>query len=492
MNRGGNEYIKKDNHDCILVYAILSKGFKVIENTIHPYLNIIALFFHDLMGILTNYILTRHEIERFSFHENSFPVVREFPHYLSYGDVTREIRHENKIFKKQHVGGLQSRIASYVAVFIERFISKEYIRIGISSGISLDADFKCKVFLDAPTISVPCFNRQMSILYDCIDEIWETTKLNVSSERMKKLVENHIHIYIKDQRSRTTQGVDVFITRFPAKISQRIISALCKTNKATVINILHGEGHGIIDEPIVGYGDKGFADVMLGYGDYGQKIWPQFEYAKPLFKEPQYIPSSSDVIKSIYRSSRVEPLKALENKKIMYVPTAFSGLRYRYGPFRDMPDVMYLQWQEQLIKHFPDLIWKGHCKERVRPDLVPSNARYITRERFEQCLNDVDIFFFDYVASAFFIACATEKPVIFFDIGLRNISVEGYESIKKRCIVIDVNVDSVGDLRERVAAQLKITLDNELTCRFSLSDNRDQSRYEILEEWISKDMVVTS
>ena len=38
---------------------------------------------------------------------------------------------------------------------------------------------------------------------------------------------------------------------------------------------------------------------------------------------------------------------------IFYFPTRLRGNNYRYGPYQDCPDYLYLSWQKSLIE-----IWK--------------------------------------------------------------------------------------------------------------------------------------
>ena len=54
--------VKKDNCDCIEIYNMLKHAFHECSDDTNKYLNIVAIFFHDLMRILTSYYLKKNEL----------------------------------------------------------------------------------------------------------------------------------------------------------------------------------------------------------------------------------------------------------------------------------------------------------------------------------------------------------------------------------------------------------------------------------------------
>ena len=92
-----NQHISKDNSDSIIIYRFLLKGFNEIEKRLKPQINIISLFFHQLMKILTSYALKKYEIQSRYKPDNTileFPV-NDFP-YISYNDLFNDIDYESK------------------------------------------------------------------------------------------------------------------------------------------------------------------------------------------------------------------------------------------------------------------------------------------------------------------------------------------------------------------------------------------------------------
>ena len=63
------------------------------------------------------------------------------------------------------------------------------------------------------------------------------------------------------------------------------------------------------------------------------------------------------------------------------------------------------------------------------------------KRALEECLDDYDFFIFDFLATGAVQALFSEKPIIYFDIGLRNLQREFHSDLKERCAVIPINFD---------------------------------------------------
>ena len=81
------------------------------------------------------------------------------------------------------------------------------------------------------------------------------------------------------------------------------------------------------------------------------------------------------------------------------------------------------------------------------------------KKTFVEIENEVDIYVFDYIGTAFNQACATNKPVIYFDIGLRNISRHAMTKIKERTVYFNLKIDglpSLTEIEERIFGMKKL------------------------------------
>ena len=111
----------------------------------------------------------------------------------------------------------------------------------------------------------------------------------------------------------------------------------------------------------------------------------------------------------------------------MYVPTSYNG-NFRYGPHREYHDLVYYYWQESFLKQFikifnpKKLIKKIHKKDTLAPKQNLLNISYEKEKDFFELVDQSNLFIFDYPSTAFTYAAATNKPIIYLDIGLRKIS----------------------------------------------------------------------
>jgi hypothetical protein len=278
----------------------------------------------------------------------------------------------------------------------------------------------------------------------------------------------------------------IVITGTLLDINNRILVAKARSQNIPAITLAHGECDGVLDEPVFGYGDRSFTRYFIGYGENAMKCYEKGIYTKTLYDSPPHIPADSNIARSLYKGGFVEPLMNIKNKRFMYLPTCYSGY-LRYGPFRDLPDQLYKRWQESLIREFPGIIYKAHPKGNQDPSLLPANATQIVFRKFQECLDKANVFVFDYMSSAFAIAAATTKPIIYFNIGLRNFTESGFKKLKKRCIWIDVDPANPGYLREMVEASKDKECVNEFTESFSLRPaNNGLSREDLLFETITE------
>ena len=69
---------------------------------------------------------------------------------------------------------------------------------------------------------------------------------------------------------------------------------------------------------------------------------------------------------------------------------------------------------------------------------------------------------------AFMIASATNKPIIYFNIGKRNLSIEAERIVKKRCFWIDIDPNNSNELKERIHEFQGMPFSNHLTEKYSL------------------------
>jgi len=154
----------------------------------------------------------------------------------------------------------------------------------------------------------------------------------------------------------------------------------------------------------------------------------------------------------------------------LYIPTTYSG-NDLYGPFHIYEDVIYQAWQKVLFSAFPGLTMKIHPKSKSPPPFgVPIEKRIL-----EDCIADYGLLVFDYFATGAVLALMSDRPVIYFDIGLRRLSPNFLSDMKGRSEYVKI------DLTEDLMGQI-VQATNKIQTGGREWSNVDMARYSICKE----------
>ena len=240
---------------------------------------------------------------------------------------------------------------------------------------------------------------------------------------------------------------DVLLTGTQTGIVTRVTAALARAQGVPVVSICHGEGCGAHDEPVFGYGENAYPLTVIGFGEVGCAQATTGEFTVPLFGDPiPWVPAACATTADLAPNT-VPSLASVASPTYLYAPTAFSG-ENAYGPFRALHDLAYLHWQRGLMAELSTrapgkVTWKLHTKDqqldRLGTGWLSHGVSGVTIERdiwFEELMEQTDVFVFDYLSSAMFVAMATGKPIIYLDVGARNLYANVLEAIKQRCIYV--------------------------------------------------------
>jgi hypothetical protein len=155
-----------------------------------------------------------------------------------------------------------------------------------------------------------------------------------------------------------------------------------------------------------------------------------------------------------------------------------------------MHDVAYLEWQRGLMTCIGQAapgraIWKLHAKDRTRVEASIPGVAAISERFFEDVMGAADVFVFDYLSTAFSLAAATSKPIIYLDIGLRNLAAQAMEAVQDRCIYVRADPrQPQGAFRKALELADKACL-NHFTTSFCLPAD-PRPRHEVIAEAILK------
>ena len=185
-----------------------------------------------------------------------------------------------------------------------------------------------------------------------------------------------------------------------------------------VVAFTHGEIASVVfDEPMYGYAERTLCSTLVEYGKQGVGE-PD---ARVLVRPKAVLYRNSSVAKTQYRRSECIESRGLNESQVLYIPTTYVGNQI-YGPFHAYEDLIYREWHSALVEAIPSLTVKVHPKSVV--ELQPPGQ--LERRWLDDCINEYDVLIVDYMATAAVLSIVSEKPIIYFDIGLRRLS-EGFE-----------------------------------------------------------------
>ena len=485
-------YVEEDNAVSLQVHYALLEAMDACEAAAAPYLNLVAMLFWELTSILTGVALRNREL-RGPYPPPPGQLARRFTHfpYIDYHDMEAGLDPDSKRYEPQYFFVPWKRRLVSAASGVSG-LGRPRVALGKPSSLDLNrltpALLRRRLRLGFPEpapLAVPGLHGQLGTLLGHVDGILAGLGLERLATGVREALRRHVLARVHEGEPPPARW-DVLVTGSITDPFNRFLAARSRAAGKPVVEISHGEAEGILDEPLFGYGERTYATHLLGYGPAGRTLPETAAYVRSLYDLPEYVESDSSVIRSLYRPDvGVEATPPLDGVRAVYVPTSFSG-PIRYGPFRDVPDALYLEWQNALFRELPDAVWKGHPKERNR-SLIPATAAHTSRRPLHEYLETADVFIFDYVSTALVTVMATSKPVVFFDIGLRNPGPDAMRLLKQRCTYVAVDPAAPRDLRERVAAADAGERDNRFTAAHSLATNGGgRDRQDVLLETIER------
>jgi hypothetical protein len=474
---------------CAWARSDIQDGCRILDALVGEYqaslevfdegISVFKVYFYEILKLLTQSYYKKKELDHqvqprdrhVLGHLDSWP-------YIGYADIVSGVDFSRKRFGK-HIStdnGVLARVCNVLARSRRAFYRNS--STPKLSVVSAAIDQGSNLWLDCPGVTVnlltacdgwfglPDLEQQIEYLSDSIRMVMARVAHPVSPKVVVDLISRHIRANTRPAKSRINFDGDVVVLKSGIELRNRMLASVAKQRGLKVVNVMHGEAFGVYDEPHFStLGETAYADVMLGYGN--GVIGNEIPYQWSTGKEVEHIGSNGTRIAAIYREEYFGVRAAKTNLNYYYFPTTLSGSSHRYGPFRDIPDSIYIEWQIELNRLFGnDLILKRHPKEKYGGGRHSTGAQSV-KGSIEKVIAEIDVFVFDYIGTAFNIACATAKPVVYFDLGIRQIHSEALEAIKNRVIYFDV--------RERMPSKAEI----DAQVRFGARANTFTRRYSL-------------
>ena len=411
--------------DRLIRKYLIFKDYKEID--------LVGVFYHELMIYATNFHIISTCNEEYT-QKIKFPFINS-----NYVKNTPKITFKKKAKRKK----------SYKIKTIEliQFFLPLKKKLAIEENLTNDLKFfllrnilRYKFnFLTNVNINLKDANLQLDNLIKLTSEIANLLKI----KNKKNFVENFIR-YVESYIDNEFFECDSYalLVGSNARLNVRINSANFLSKGKKVISFGHGEQSiYILDEPIVGYGDLSYCTDYVAYGE--NQDFNKLEYAKPLFQLPNIYYRNSSEIGKYYKGNMVLNTKLDRATKILYIPTLLSS-NQRYAPFRDIDDSSYKEWQTSLLKLDLNITYKAHPKNKIELDLKPVQ---IERRYLQEVISEYDFYLLDYISTASALCVATNKPILYFNIGCRNLSHEALQLFKKRVFWVDIDLDKSFDVQ---------------------------------------------
>lgn len=440
-------------------------------------IDLVGVFFHEIMIYATNYYIIKTS-------KNKYPQEVKFPFLNSeYVQNLSKLNFEHTIDRKKSI---KYKIIKFIQLFLP--ISKS---IAIEDNVSINIKkfiirnfFKYK-FNDSTNTKIFLENKQEQInnLKILLEKIAFLLDIALKDNFISNFVD-YVNSYICEKPFKIKS--DILVVGSNVKLVSRINSAIFLSQGKKVISIAHGEeSFNILDESIIGYGEFTYCTYYL---DYGKDIdRNNIDYRIPIFDYPRFYSRSSNYNGNIYKTKIIKNSQLDRKIKVLYCPTSFSG-NQRYGPFRDIEDSLYQKWQESILSLDYDITYKAHPKSKIEVQL---NHHKVVRENLKDVLLNYDFYILDYISTASALCVATDKPIIYFNLGMRNLQKEVKEIFKKRVYWVDIDMDKDFDTQINQAIEdfnlFNRKYVNEYTENFSLAEH-SKSEIEVLENIIKESL----
>ncbi|MAG39039.1 hypothetical protein CMO90_03030 [Candidatus Woesearchaeota archaeon] len=408
--------------------------YKLLTEKTGPYLNIIGIFFHELMIYLSNYYIIKSS--EYTYKEDVvFPYLNSkycnAPFNVQFGQ-SEQLQSNYKstviiaiIYFRNIVNMLFKNRKSISIIHPDLFMATTLIKLPFSYKINLIKNKK---------VYLKNYECQVDFLRDTIDQI--CIKYDIPCKNI--FVENFIN-YIKNNISdcELSSPGEYLLVESNTLITNRVNSANYLDSGKKVIGVSHGFGYSLqLDDPIMGYGEFSYCNQYLTFGATTLEFG---EYNHSLNEAPKFHRRTSDLLESIYTANPIIKKSESETSKILYIPTGYS-FNKRYGPFRDIDDQLYNEWQNAIIDHSNNIFYKAYPGQNKLVNIPDERLIQNDLKTKIHILNQFDLIIIDYFSTISNLVAATDKPIIYFNLGLMNIALEAKKDFKERVFWCDVDL----------------------------------------------------
>ena len=351
-----------------------------------------------------------------------------------------------------------------------------------------NADDNRKIFISELQFQIELIQNGIDKIYIDLIKMFKIDDNQIKKINFKDIVRNDD--FITNKKIKSNKDLPEMIIAGSVGNSPRLRAYIFDYMKKNIhVSIIaHGSQHWIIDEPHYLLYEGVIADSKIIYGNIEkQKNLNIIGEKENIFgRKINYISRTDNFLSELnILDKKINTIDELKNKKVVYFGSEFTiG---RYGPYRDVHPAIYSKWQSSLLSWLKEEIGgmpivRYHPK-RITEEYDPKGFEDYKNFNIE-IIKNADVFVLDYPTTSLANVCSTDKPVIFFDIGLRRLKDEAKKMLKKRCYYNLVNLKDP----EKSFTDIKLTFQNKCTDDFTdtfCDSGKSKSEIKIISEFIN-------
>jgi len=484
MENVNKNYYDSVNDGSLRIFEMLKEEHNAFEEE-YGFGNLVSVFFHELMVFYTGCLGYRNHDSRLDDSKNfDWPYVS--PSYASEPSIVSE-RQWEKLREKYKAAAWKELVGRGVLP----------VSCGASMPFGYNASVLMRYFLNlvlkrensASKVYIPSLDRQIEKIRCLLVDLNDLVRNHDDAVTVDNWVMYISGACTQKQELIKEKGI-LLGTR--ANLLNRVYAINYLQQEKNVVGFTHGEiNNTILDEPIVGYADRSLCTTLV---DYGASI-DFMKFNQALVSPKEVVARKSIVIERIFSESHKKKSTG-KIKKILYIPTLYSGWRF-YGPFRQLHDDDYLFWQIKLLRAL--ITAYGNVCVKLHPkSLAAYSASFdqfddhltVDYRRLEDCVQEYDLLVLDYYSTAMTIAIATSRPIVYFDIGLRNLSPEYRKLLSHRSAVrkvdpLSVHSDEIVEILNDVKSGGEM-FENDISKRFSIEGGESFSFIKLVSGVVTR------
>ena len=271
------DVLDESNRECLLVYEAFKQAVERCARLVAPFANVPLLMCPVFMTVLTQYRMFHQEQKRGLARDDLRSVRQKSFPYIDHAAVADGLKVEDKEpslfdpapqarpFRRAHA------LASKLLGIVPRRPRVALFQWELGPGLPAEL-LRRAIRVFAPPISklgVP-LALQWPEIERALDEICERFGMQRDRRAIADLLLAHTRQYLVEGEPEPLVA-DALVVGILFHMSNRIMAARARCGGTPVVTVIHGQGSGMIGEPVSGYGEATLGTHEFGYASAGMR-----------------------------------------------------------------------------------------------------------------------------------------------------------------------------------------------------------------------------